>query len=291
MIVRPAHLLPPALLLLLALPAAACSSFATYAGDPLYGMNFDYPASAEVRFVIETAGDLEVFQLTFSRGDRFIPTVGMNSAGLFVSDQILEGERILAEELEGETIFPGQLYHRVLRECRDVAAVRRFLETRRLIRSPYNGLHLLIADSGGDALIAEVGVTENVLLDIEGDFIVMTNFSHDNNRGRDHDDMRGIGAQRYRIIHEGLARNEGRVDVERAFTLLADATNRAPGFPTRCSMVFDPLRGQVFFAMEGDYTRIWRVSIAEGVVETYLGFGEHRQWPLGADGVLATDLD
>jgi len=291
MIIRSACRWLPTLLLFLAVPVAACSSFATYANGPLYGMNFDYPASAKIRFVIDTHGDLKVFHLTFSRYERFIPTVGMNSAGLFISDQILEGERTSVSGLDGETLFPWQLYHRALQECTDVATVRNFLAKRRLHNDPFLGLHLLIADSSGDALIAEVGAKENALMGIKGDFIVMTNFSLVANRGRNYDDMSGVGAERYRIIYEELVRNGAQFDVEQTFAFLSSATNCSPSYPTRCSMVFDPGRGEIFIAMETDYTRIWKVSLAVGTIETYRGFAEHRQWPLGTDGILATDLN
>jgi len=208
-----------------AVPTVACSSFASFANGPLYGMNFDYPTSAKLRFVIESWGDLKVFQLTFFKVNRFVPTVGMNSAGLFISDQILEGERVIASELEGQAVFPGQLYHRALWECTDVPMVRQFLAERRLVGNHFVGLHLLIADSTGDALIAEVGKTENALTNIEDDFIVMTNFSHEANAGREYDDMIGMGANRYKILFEGLGEKRARLDVDQAFTLLANAKN------------------------------------------------------------------
>lgn len=290
MTIRLIRFLIPGLLLALAIPAAACSSFASYAGRPLYGMNFDYSASTRIRFVIDTVDDLKIFQLTFFGFYGFVPTVGMNSAGLFISDQILEGDSTKADNPEGETIYPGQFYRRALKECTDVAMVRDFLAKRRLVRSPDLGLHLLVADRSGDALIVEVGKERNVLMDIEGDFLVMTNFSHDTNRGRPHDDKWGVGANRYGILYEGLAQSGDQLDLDQAFALLSRATNQSPGYPTRCSMVFDPERGQVFLTMESDFTRIWKVSLAEGVIETFRGFTEHRRWPLDDQGLMATDL-
>ena len=135
MVLRSVCLVLLGILLLQAAPAPACSSFATYGNGPLYGVNFDYPAATIIRFVIETHGDLKVFQLTFFKVTGFVPTVGMNSAGLFISDQILEGERITASDLDGETIFPGQLYHQALRECTDVEMVRQFLAKRAMTGS------------------------------------------------------------------------------------------------------------------------------------------------------------
>ncbi len=69
----------------------ACTSFAVYSAETWYGMNFDYP-EVELRFTLNRAGELKLFQMEFRQGDGFVPTVGMNSAGLFASCQMLYPE-------------------------------------------------------------------------------------------------------------------------------------------------------------------------------------------------------
>ena len=66
----------------------ACTSFAVYSNGPLYGMNFDY-SEVPIRFTIREFGDLSVFQMEFNVDGDYIPTVGMNSKGLFASCQML----------------------------------------------------------------------------------------------------------------------------------------------------------------------------------------------------------
>ena len=49
---------------------------------------------------------------------------------------------------------------------------------------------------------------------------------------------------------------------------------------TRASMVFDATDGVVYLALERDYSRVYRVSIEDAVVETYSSFDESESWPI-----------
>jgi hypothetical protein len=56
-------------------------------------------------------------------------------------------------------------------------------------------------------------------------------------------------------------------------------------------MVFDPDERQVYLALRRDFSKIWKVSIADGTIETFSGFGRTRTMPLDASGVLASELE
>ena len=55
-------------------------------------------------------------------------------------------------------------------------------------------------------------------------------------------------------------------------------------------MVFDPAAGEVYVALEGDCSKIFRVSLDAKVIETYSGFDEHASWPLNSWGISMTEL-
>ena len=93
------------------------------------------------------------------------------------------------------------------------------------------------------------------------------------------------------ILCEALANEGESVDVEHGFRLLARAVNRSRAFPTLCSMIFDPTAGEIYIVLRGDFMRIWKVSLADGTIETHLGFAEHRRWPLDANGVTSKELN
>ena len=62
-------------------------------------------------------------------------------------------------------------------------------------------------------------------------------------------------------------------------------------FQTVCSMVFDPVRLQVYLVLSGEFQRIWRISIMEDIIESYSGFRGTHKFKVGAKGILASELE
>jgi len=56
-------------------------------------------------------------------------------------------------------------------------------------------------------------------------------------------------------------------------------------------MVFDPVAQEVYLVLDGQFERIWRASMREGVVEPWSGFATHPSVPLDDSGVLASSLE
>jgi hypothetical protein len=55
-------------------------------------------------------------------------------------------------------------------------------------------------------------------------------------------------------------------------------------------MVFDPVALEVYVALEGDFSKIYRVSVEDATIETHEGFEEHESWKLGRFGVSTAVL-
>jgi hypothetical protein len=295
----PARLaLPLAALLVLAGagPAPACTGFAVYSDSPIYGMNFDYDLDVPVRLLIDDSGGTRAFHLAFIRGPRMMPrTAGMNEHGLFVSTQELHPMAKAGPPGPGEQC-PGGLYRQTLSEFATVADVAEHLETTRMVNCHNLSLHVLFADPSGDAMIVEPagytpgdvesGSKDHHITRPEDGRIVMTNFANCRFVGADRDSIFGFGADRYRISHDYLDENVDGFDVEDGLELLERASWRY----TRCSLVFDPVAREVYVAIEGDFSKILRVSLDDATVETYTGYDEHRSWKLDRLGLPITAL-
>jgi hypothetical protein len=267
----------------------ACTSFAVYSDETFYGMNFDYP-DTEIRFTIRRSGDRKVFQMEFAQGNGWAATVGMNSAGLFSSCQMVYPEAPAATSPGADDLYPWQVYDEALFNFDSVADVTEFISDRKVIHDSVT-LHDLFADTRGDAMVVEVGDEENVVTRIENDFIVMTNFPNGDFAGQSYENVEGAGAERYRIAYENISDHVAAFDVERGFETLEKAVMSGETASTLSSMVFDPERGEIYIALRRDFSRVWKVSIADGTIETFSGFGKARKTDLDAAGVLASDLE
>ena len=266
----------------------ACTSFAVYADETLYGMNFDYP-DVELRFTIRPNGDRKVFQMEFAQGNDFSMTVGMNSAGLFSSCQMLFPEAPATTSRGANDLYPWQVYAEALSNMESVREVTEFISDKRVVHWSVT-LHDLFADVYGDAMVVEAGDIENVITRIEDDFLVMTNFPNGEFAGKSYTEVEGVGADRYNIAYDNISDNLDRFDVDLGLETLEKAALEGE-FSTQASMVFDPEKREVYIALRRDFSRIWKVSIADGTIETFSGFGQSRTMPLDASGVLASDLE
>jgi hypothetical protein len=268
---------------------AACTGFAVYSGATLYGMNFDYPPN-EILFSIEEHETGAVFIGSFWMEDHYGRTVGMNEHGLFSSDQMVSPARGLVDEPAENELFIWNAFYEGLRECTSVEQVMTWIGDRRLVQYRSLPLHNLYADPSGDAAVVECGAAENVVTEIDGPFIVMTNFHCGDFVGLDPDDVAGDGAERYRVAHRYIEENLEAFDVDHGFELLRRTAMSMGDFKTRYSLVLDPEALEVYIAIERDYDHVWKVSLTDRTIETHRGFDEHHVFPLDETGITGPTL-
>ena len=268
---------------------AACTGFAVYSSRTLYGMNFDYPPN-EIRFSIEEHETGGLFLGSFLMGDYYAHTVGMNEHGLFSSDQMVSPPRAMVDQPAENEVYIWNAFYDGLRECASVDEVLTWIGDRRVVQYQSPQLHNLYADTAGNAVVVECGVAENVITEIEGSFIVMTNFHNGDFRGLPLKDIAGDGAERYRVAHRYIEQNLETFDVDHGFEVLRRVSTATGDFKTRYSLVFDPEALEIYVALERDYAHIWKVSLADRTIETYRGFDEHQVFPLDEAGITGPSL-
>jgi len=267
----------------------ACTSFAVYSSKTLYGMNFDYPPN-EIRFSIEEHEAGTVFIGSFWMGEHYGRTVGMNEHGLFSSDQMVFPLRADVEEPAEDEIYIWDAFYSGLQECTGVDEVVDWIGDRRLVQYPTLPLHNLYADPGGNAMVVEAGVPANVITEITGSFLIMTNFHNGDFQGTDLGDIHGDGAGRYRTAYAYIDEHVEDFNIDNAFEVLWQTAQTSGDFKTRYSLVFDPEAREVYIALERDYDHIWRASLDARTIETFAGFTQDKILPLDDEGVLAPML-
>lgn len=264
----------------------ACTSFAVYNGSPLYGMNFDYP-DVPIRFTIQEYGDLKVFQMEFRDQTQFVPTVGMNSSGLFSSSQMLFPEQ---PSFRGSDDFMNlwQLFRAGLYRHHNVAQVLALIEDYQIITSDLT-LHDLFADPTGEAVIVEVIDQQEELTQITGEYIIMTNFPVSSIQGQSISEIEGAGADRYRIADRIIQENLDDFQVDTGFQILEEAALRGD-FSTQASMVFDPIKQEIYIVLNRNFGKIWIASLVDNNIRTWRGFSGQGSLPLDYHGVTEQEL-
>lgn len=273
--------------LMTACPVFGCTGFAVYGGQPVYGMNFDYPAT-EIRLMIEEGDGTDYFTMQMQQESGFLPTVGMNDKGLFATTQMQYPEQTGQSSRGADELFFHELFG-CIRSLGTVADVLEFVGDKRLRHWSGVTLHSLMADADGGAMIAEAGRERNEFLPMDGGFIVMTNFKNSDFKDKELTQIYGAGADRYAAAYRYIGENIEDFGIDQAFEALR-LTTQEGSYPTLCSMVFAPEEQSVYAVFHRDFDRVWKVSIPDGTVETYRGFAQDMKCGIPGDGVTASDL-
>ncbi len=270
----------------------ACTGYAVYADKTWYGMNFDYPPESDIRFSVSDYEGCSIFMMHFFNNDRmfWVPTVGMNEHGLFSSLQyqcpMIEGT---PHQSPGE-LYIYQLFNTAINDCSLLYELECVIDSVELINLYDLTLHTLIADTSGNALIAEAGEGENLITGINGNWIVMTNFPNADFINTTPAEIVGVGDERYRRAFAYIEENYSSFGLPEAIGTLEAAVNNDAEWGTKASMVFDPLERKVYIGIDGDFQRIWRISMDERIIETWSGFIKYRSALMGVNGINVPQL-
>lgn len=274
------------LVLVRAETASACTSFATYFAEPIFGFNFDYLADREIRFVVVPEPNRTFFAVVFDYGEFFVTTACMTTEGRFA---VLQEQHPLRDSTHAQEPN-GVFFHEVMGmffEAPNLEDLLKELEGKRIVQTPGSSIHMLLADGDGSAAILEEGAEQNEVLPAEDGFLVMTNFKHSDFRGLPYDQVRGVGDGRYITAYEHIQENRSEFVLNAALHVLRKTVQ--PGL-TRCSLVFVPSENSVYLALRGDFTTMWRVSLKEGTIEKFRGPGEQVVLPFPEEGISAKEL-
>jgi len=93
----------------------------------------------------------------------------------------------------------------------------------------------------------------------------------------------------YVLTYNRLLKDVKDINVDKAFAILESSSQEWRGGGTQCSMVFDPEYGEVYLALNRDYTKIWKVSLAQSRIETWKGFTKQTTAYIG-EGITSEEI-
>ena len=269
--------------------AFACTGFAVYVKETLYGINFEYPY-LEINYALDSKNDHKVFKMSFQYANgKTASTVGMNDKGLFASTQILNPIQALTTTKNDNEIEMGELAIKSLYDYDNVKAVEDFLNTTKVINQ-YETLHTMFADKTGNAMTVEAGKEGNRLTKIDGKYMIMTNFPETSIKGKTLHEIQGVGANRYKMADKMISDGFNTFDLDAAILTLLRTAQIDSQYSTQCSFVFRPEKNEVYLMLWREYDRVWKISMNDNTIETYKGFAENHKLTLDSKGVTLSQL-
>ena len=96
----------------------------------------------------------------------------------------------------------------------------------------------------------------------------MTNFANGKFKETNYNKVYGVGADRYICAYEYLIHNIHSFDRNKAFEVLRQTSQKN----TLCTIVFEPLKNDIYISFKKDLKKIWKISIAENTIQSTDGF-------------------
>ena len=273
-----------------------CTSFAVYNQEKaIYGMNFDTD-EIDLKLKINSYNDKNIFNFSALMENKYIDIAGVNSDGLFICTQAVKYSQGFKSSCDENDWFAFDIFDEALKKTRKTSEFFEILN-KRVISYPRNplypdlGLHTIIADKTGDAFILEEGNGTNIISPIVNDFIIMTNFPNGDFKEANYNKVYGIGADRYICAHEYIHNNIHSFGINEAFEVLKrtslDTTSQNP---TLCSIVYEPLKNEIYISFKKDLSKKWKISIMEKTIQSLDGFLSNNKIQFTNEEIFVKDL-
>lgn len=270
-----------------------CTSFAVYRQKKaIYGMNFD-TNDIDLKLKINSCNDMNLFYFSALLDNKYRDIAGINSEGLFICTQAVEYGPGFKSSCDPNDWYAFDILDEVLKKTKKSSEFFAILN-KRVISYPRNplfpdlGLHTMIADKTGDVFILEEGDGTNIVSPINNrnDFIIMTNFPNGNFENANYNEVCGIGADRYICAHEYIDNNICDFGIKEAFEVLSKTSQKN----TLCSIVYEPLKNEIYISFKKDLSKKWKISISEKYIQSLDGFLSNNKIQFTNDEILVKDL-
>lgn len=268
-----------------------CTSFAVYSKEKVvYGMNFDTD-EIDLKLKVYSYNDRSLFYFSALLDNKYRNIAGFNSEGLFILTQAVEYGPGFKSGCDENDWFAFDIFDEALKKTGKASDFFEILN-KRVLSYPRNplfpdlGLHTMIADKTDYAFILEEGNDTNIVTPINNDFIIMTNFPNGDFKEADFNKVSGIGADRYICAHEYIQNNIHSFGINEAFEALSKTSQEN----TLCTIVYEPLKNEIYISFKKDFSKKWKISISEKTIQSLDGLLSNNKIQFTNEEILVKDL-
>ncbi|MFT4105838.1 MAG: hypothetical protein QM657_08755 [Lacrimispora sp.] len=114
----------------------------------------------------------------------------------------------------------------------------------------------------------------------------MTNFPNGDFKEANYNKVYGIGADRYICAHEYIHNNIHSFGINEAFEVLSKTSQKN----TLCSIVYEPLKNEIYISFKKDLSKRWKISIIEKTIQSLDGFLSNSKIQFTNEEIFVNDL-
>jgi hypothetical protein len=264
-----------------------CTSFVVYSDQTFIGMNFDGPPKP-IKLVLQ--GDTQLLILQQENG-QFLPGFGINHNGTFMNVLSVDSNEEGKYRRGKNCLHIMKLFEDVLGERIEPSSLGTFLDINTVVNVPNYSMHSMIAGKNRSTYIVEPGRNNIDFESTDRNFMVLTNFPLSENLNKNYTEVAGPGSDRYTKAFEMLSQNTDTFDKQLGFSILKETMQHAGDYPTQFSIICMPEENVVYFALRGDFNKLFEFSFTDKQIRTYTGFTEKTSYSLSKRGMLLTEFE
>jgi len=250
------------------------------------GMNFDI-SNRPIKIVLIGEDQLLVLQ---NDNGQFYPSFGLNNKGTFMNllliDPIEEGSYRRGKNY----VHIMKLFEEVLSGRLELTQLSGYLEENKIVNVPNHSVHSMIAGPNQETYIVEPGRMNLDLTESNREFMVLTNFRLSDYLDSKYSEVTGPRNDRYIKAYESIVNNKDNFNIATGMNLLMETVQNVGEYPTQLSMLFIPEISEVYFTLNGDFSRVFKFSFLSKEIHTSDGFISSKSMILSKKGILLSEL-
>ena len=263
-----------------------CTSFVVHSQKTFIGMNFDNKNPVKIMLK-----DNNQFLALVNENGQFLPSFGCNSNGTFMNTLMVDSSDQGEYRRGKNVIHIMRLLEEILGEKIQFDLLNNILNDKQIVNVPNYSVHSMIAGKNKKAYIVEPGRSNIDISLLNTSFLVLTCFPLSEYIDTSYTEVEGLGAERYKKAYEMILKNEEIFSVETCFSILKETKQENGEYPTQFSMVLIPEDNVIYFAINGDFTKVFEFSFLHNEIRTKYGFHGENILQLSKKGILLSELE
>jgi hypothetical protein len=228
-----------------------CTTFVYRKKKVIVGMNFDNDGK---KYRVSDKNG-KGFQVTVKIGSAEFPSIGINTKGIFINDQMVEsGEAGMYKRQNEKRWVTSTLVKTILHSDITFDEILLLLKEKEIVNAPGTSTHNLIVARNGDVCIVEPGRRNVITRREDSDWLVLTNFPISEYNEIVPRKVTGSGSDRYLKVIKLLGEIDEPLTMDAGLEILKSVRQKGPEWTTALSLLYDATEQSICYCQDGNIT-------------------------------------
>ncbi|WP_332556781.1 linear amide C-N hydrolase [Clostridium sp.] len=263
-----------------------CTSFMINSPKTIIGMNYD--GTDEIKIMLKEDNQ---FLILLKVHGQFFHSFGINKSGIFMNTLMVTPNEQGKYRRGKNVIHMMKFFEHVMGETVKFQDLEGFLQTNTIVNVPNFNVHSMIVGKSGDTYIVEPGISNFHNSLFSDGPVVLTNFPMCHSICENYKEAKGTGEERYKKAYSMILEKNEAFSIEDGFAVLKETMQLHGEYPTRFSMVSILEDEEIYFATNGDFSKVFKFTFEDKKIITHMGFEKSNSSILSKKGILVAELE